>query len=179
MFHKSGPASSPSRQKKSPSPPFRTSPSPGTRTPRGETPSPPRTKTRTPSPEAPAPYQVYRVEYDGAPNHEAIFVETNEDGATTGHMYHVTGNTLRGMTYEHKRARQPESSATFVAKHRLGTISAADYSAVDGICRSIPVPGAQFTLGGKKLRPNEPIRRCGEWTRDAIHELRARGGLRH
>jgi hypothetical protein len=148
--------------------------------PKGKTPSPtPKAKSKSPSPEAPARYQAYRVEYAGRPNHEALFVETHEESDKTGHVYHVTGNILRGMTYEHKWGRKPEASGSFVAKHSIGTISAADYFAVEEICRSIAVPGAQLTLGGNKTNPNQPIRRCGEWTSDAIHQLRARGVLKN
>jgi hypothetical protein len=157
----------------------KSSPSPPNTPPRRKSPSPPRTKSKSPSPEAPTRYQAYRVEYIGQPNHEALFVETHEEGNRTGHVYHVTGTILRGMTYEHKRGKQPEASATFVAKHSIGTISTNRYSDVDDICRSIPVPGAQLTLGGKKKNPNQPIRRCGEWTSEAIQELRASGVLKH
>jgi hypothetical protein len=173
MSYRSGHSSSSNPPKKrSPSPARRTSPR------KGKSPSPPRTKSRTPSPEASVAYQVYRVEYIGTPNHESIFIETNEDGPKTGHRYHVVGSILNGMTYEHKKARQPESSATYATKQYLGTIAVATYRAVDGICRSIAVPGAQMNLRGQRLRPNEPLRRCGEWTKDAIQALRASGVLR-
>src|SRR5436305_344467 len=56
---------------------------------------------RTPSPPAGC-YRVYHVLYFGARSHESIFIETHELGEWTGHLYHVIGNLLNGMTYEDK-----------------------------------------------------------------------------
>jgi hypothetical protein len=152
--------SSPPRATKSPSPP-----------------GPAREKSKSPSP--PPSYDVYRVEYLGQPNHVAIFVETHEDGQKSGVLYHVTGNILAGMTYERKLAKQPEQSATYEGKTSIGTISAAKYSQVNGICQSVPVPGRQLKLNGQRINPNVPLRRCGEWVDDAINLLRARGVLKN
>jgi hypothetical protein len=43
------------------------------------------------------------------------------------------------------------------------------------VCRSIPVPGAQMTLGGKLKDPSKPLRRCGDWVNEAINKLIAEG----
>lgn len=81
------------------------------------------------------------------------------------------------MRYDEKAARQPEESASYAGKTQIGSISVAKYSEVDGICRSISVPGKQMRLNGQRIDPNVPLRRCGEWVADAIDLLRARGVL--
>ncbi|KAK6350235.1 hypothetical protein TWF696_006471 [Orbilia brochopaga] len=117
-------------------------------------------------------YPVYRVEYLGNPvNHEAIFVQTNENGPRSGHLYHVIGSIQRGMMYEEKPARHPEDSEAYVSKHEIGSVSAIRYSRVDTICRSITPPEKQFE-GARKLYPGRPLRRCGEWTAEVIAALR-------
>ena len=117
-------------------------------------------------------YRVFHVYYHGTPDHEAIFVETHENGTDSGHLYHVTGSILMGMTYEHKRARRPEDSAEFHEKSYIGRLKQSDYGRVDLICRGVSVPGRQLDLRGRRLDPTKPVRRCGEWTADAIQDLR-------
>ena len=95
----------------------------------------------------------------------------------TGDLYHVTGNILAGMKYESKPFKNPRDSPNYEGGTRLGTISAAKYSQVNGICESVPVPGKQSKLNGHRINPNAPLRRCGEWVDDAIALLRARGML--
>ncbi len=117
-------------------------------------------------------YAVYRVSYVGLPrDHHAIFIETHESGDGTGHIFQVTGNIQTGMTFEDKPAKQPESSASYAGKTKIGNITAANYpQQVKTICQSIPPPKKQFD-GPKKIYPAEPIRRCQEWTDDAIGAL--------
>jgi hypothetical protein len=176
----STPRSSPPRSSPPRTSPPRTSP-PRASPPRASPPraSPPRVSPprKTPSPEAPARYRVFRCEYLGNPNHEAVFVETHENGADSGHLYHVVGNILTGMRYEEKPALRPESSASFDRKEYLGTIAVAYLGSINQICRTISVPGSQVDLKGRRLYPGQPLRRCGEWTADAVNELRARGVL--
>ncbi|KAK7212016.1 hypothetical protein V2G26_019194 [Clonostachys chloroleuca] len=120
-------------------------------------------------------YQVYLVEYLGAPrNHHAIFVETDADGS--GQIFHVKGDIQNGMTYESKAGRKPETSASFVSKSPIGQIDESGRSRIDGILRGIPPPKKQFN-GPKRLYPREPLRRCQEWTREAIQALRSEGVL--
>lgn len=117
-------------------------------------------------------YKVYLVTSVGAPrDHHAIFVETKPD--LSGQIFQVTGNIQSGMEYETKTSKQPEESATFQEKTLLGTVTAADYQSIDSVCRSIPAPPKQFE-GAKRLYPQQPLRRCQEWTADAIEALRSK-----
>ena len=94
-------------------------------------------------------YNVYRVSYQGVPrDHQAIFIETNED--KSGFIYQVSGNIQSGMNHDHKRAKRPEDSASYVSKNYLGTISHANYLRVEGICNAIEPPKKQFD-GPKRL----------------------------
>src|SRR5437763_1073253 len=67
---------------------------------------------RTPSPPAGC-YRVYHVLSLGEPSHESIFIETHEQGQSTGHIYHVIGSILNGMTYEDKATGNPKDSVSF------------------------------------------------------------------
>lgn len=120
-------------------------------------------------------YYVYRVAYLGAPrNHHAIFVETSDDGS--GVIIHVTGDIQNGMKFEQKAGRRPEESASFVEKSLLGSVIIDNYYYIEEICRNIPPPKKQFN-GPKRLYPKEPLRRCQEWTNEAIEALISNGVL--
>jgi hypothetical protein len=80
------------------------------------------------------------------------------------------------MKHDHKRAKKPEHSATFLSKVHLGTTSHAKYPLVQTICNNIEPPKKQFERA-TRLYPNEPIRRCQEWTADAIQALKSGGIL--
>ncbi|KAH0371108.1 hypothetical protein KCU65_g2164, partial [Aureobasidium melanogenum] len=117
-------------------------------------------------------FNVYLVISAGAPrDHHAIFVETKPD--SSGQIFQVTGNIQNGMSYETKSDGRPEDSLSYQGKTLLGTVTAADYSQIDSVCRTIPPPPKQFQ-GAKRLNPQEPLRRCQEWTADAIDILRSR-----
>lgn len=120
-------------------------------------------------------YYVYRVAYLGAPrDHHAIFVETNADGS--GNVTHVTGDIQNGMKLDQKAGKRPELSTSFVEKSLLGSVSINDYPYIWEICRSIPPPKKQFN-GPKRLYPKEPLRRCQEWTDEAVAALISNGIL--
>ncbi|KAJ3499405.1 hypothetical protein NLG97_g346 [Lecanicillium saksenae] len=120
-------------------------------------------------------YNVYLVAYIGAPrNHHAIFVETELDGS--GLVFHVTGNVQSGMQFESKNGKRPENSASFDTKTYLGWVSASNLHYIGETCSSIPPPKKQFQ-GPKRLYPNEPLRRCQEWTNEAVNALITRGIL--
>ena len=110
-------------------------------------------------------------------NHHCIFVETHEDGPKTGYVYQVTGNIQTGMIHEHRKAEQPEISNNFGGLKRLiGTVPSNNYVNIRIAVNSIPPPKKQFD-GPKKIYPNEPLRRCQEWTNEAIQTLIDRGIL--
>ncbi|KAG5290953.1 hypothetical protein I7I50_00866 [Histoplasma capsulatum G186AR] len=114
-------------------------------------------------------FEVYRVAYAGLPrDHHAIFVVTNDD--QSGHLFQVTGNIQNGMTFEDKPGKKPEESASFQSKVFVGKVSAANFSRVKAICEDIPAPKKQFE-GPRRLYPEEPIRRCQEWTTEALEAL--------
>lgn len=120
-------------------------------------------------------YKVYQISYAGAPrDHHAIFVETQED--QSGQIFQVTGNIQSGMRYETKQAKKPEDSASFQAKILLGSVSIADYSRIDDECKRVSPPAKQYN-GPKRINPQVPLRRCQEWTAEAIDTLRAHGIL--
>ncbi|KAI9736739.1 MAG: hypothetical protein M1834_000943 [Cirrosporium novae-zelandiae] len=118
-------------------------------------------------------YNVYLMRYAGMPrDHLTIFVETNEDGSETGYIYQVTGDIQTGMTHGHKKSYQnPEQSATFLGKELIGKVSVEKYPRVKEICDSIVPPKKQFERN-TRLYPSEPLRRCQEWTQEAIQELK-------
>lgn len=122
-------------------------------------------------------FNVYRVEYIGVPNHEAIFVETHESGPGNGHLYHVVGSIAEGMRYDQKPAKKPEESINYAdVKTFIGTVRVANYASVDTVCKTIPPPKKQFQ-GPRRLYPREPLRRCGEWATEAIQALKDEGVL--
>ncbi|PGG97888.1 hypothetical protein AJ79_09060 [Helicocarpus griseus UAMH5409] len=116
-------------------------------------------------------YTVYRVAYSGLPrDHHTIFVETCEEGPETGRLFHVSGDIQNGMFFENKPVRKPDESATFVSKERIGSVTHDNYPRVLTTCENIPPPKKQFQ-GPKRLYPDEPLRRCQEWTAEAIQAL--------
>lgn len=115
-------------------------------------------------------YNVYKVSYIGAPrNHLVIFVEKNPDGS--GHIYQVAGDIQNGMSFAHKPGRKPEDSATYLGKEYIGTVSATNYPRIESIVNGIEPPKKQFD-GPKRINAQEPLRRCQEWTAEAIQALK-------
>lgn len=115
-------------------------------------------------------YNVYCVSYLGAPrNHQGIFVELNSD--LSGFLFQVVGDIQNGMDYGHKEARKPELSTTFVGKEPIGTISKDRYYEIQSVVETIPPPKKQFD-GAIRINPREPLRRCQEWTAEAIQALK-------
>lgn len=121
-------------------------------------------------------HNVYRVADLGAPrDHHALFIETDPETGG-GVIMQVTGNIQNGMTFEEKSAQRPEISPGFVGKTHLGTVSASKRGLVGEVCRSIPAPKKQFH-GPRRIYPDEPLRRCQEWTKEAVEALKANGAL--
>lgn len=116
-------------------------------------------------------YEVYKVSYLGAPiDHVAIFVELDlSDGS--GYIYQVTGNIQTGMSFGHKPGKKPEASASYVGKKYIGTVSVTNYPRIESIVNGIEPPKKQFD-GPTRINPQEPLRRCTEWTEEAIQALR-------
>ncbi|EKD13856.1 hypothetical protein MBM_08057 [Drepanopeziza brunnea f. sp. 'multigermtubi' MB_m1] len=66
--------------------------------------------------------------------------------------------------------------ASDVALTSLGEMAATDWDRIGEIRGGIPAPKKQFD-GPKSLYPEEPLRRCQEWTREAIQAWTAAGAL--
>ncbi len=121
-------------------------------------------------------YNVFLISYIGAPrDHHSLFIETDPDSAS-GLLLHVKGNIQNGMEFEERSTNNPEKSMTFVDKSHLGCVNAADLDHMRHLCQSIPPPKKQFS-GPKRLYPKEPLRRCQEWTNEAIDALTVHGVL--
>ncbi|KAF1841067.1 uncharacterized protein K460DRAFT_197881 [Cucurbitaria berberidis CBS 394.84] len=121
-------------------------------------------------------YNVYLVEGIGAPrNHHSIIIEKNPDGS--GYIFQVTGDVQRGMEFGHKNTNVPEESASFASRKQIGTMLITDFDRIQSIVESIEPPAKQFN-GPKRINPREPLRRCQEWTADAIQALKNEGVLR-
>lgn len=117
--------------------------------------------------------RVFLTFYVGMPrNHAGILVETNTDGS--GELYHVHGTIQQGMSFGSRPAMKPEDDPTFVAKEYLGIVTLAKYPQINNICSHVPPPKKQYD-GPKRLFPNEPLRRCGEWAEEAVQALRDAG----
>ena len=127
-------------------------------------------------------YDVYTAEYAGTPNHIGIFVETLEDGDKSGRVFHVIGNVVikgTGMKYDEKKAKDPEVSLSYAkdTKTKIGTVKASELDRFRDVCKSIPVPGPQLKLNGKRVDASKPLRRCIEWTAEAVEALLEDGVL--
>ena len=112
----------------------------------------------------------------GAPrDHHALFIQTNPS-RRSGYRFQVTGNIQQGMIFGHRIDENPEEAPDFVSKEYLGVVTEADYQRVQSTVERIDPPKKQFE-GGHRLYPKEPLRRCQEWTRDAIELLKREGIL--
>lgn len=120
-------------------------------------------------------YNVYRVAEAGMPrDHHAIFVETTRN--SEGHIFQVTGNIQSGMVHDDKPGPKPEETAGYIGKILLGRVAVDKFPRIKSICESVPAPKKQFDLN-RRLYPQEPLRRCQEWTAEAIEALVGAGVL--
>jgi hypothetical protein len=95
----------------------------------------------------------------------------------SGHLFQVTGDIQNGMKHNDKPAKKPEESGTYQSKEYIGKVAATDFDRIKPTCESIPAPKKQFE-GPRRLYPNEPLRRCQEWTQEAINTLANAGILK-
>jgi hypothetical protein len=94
--------------------------------------------------------------------------------AEQGWLFHVEGNLLSGMAFEEKRDNYPFVSATGETIQQIGWISHEDFpQRIREVCEGIPPPKKQYNLRSSRLFPNEPIRHCQHWAREAIDALLA------
>ena len=114
----------------------------------------------------------------GPRDHHAIFVESHISGMYTGHIYQVTGNVQQGMSFEEKETCRPEEKPEFASKTLLGIVTVEEYPRLLEICGTIAPPKKQYQLN-RRLYPHEPLRRCQEWTKEAVTALRDAGILQN
>lgn len=74
------------------------------------------------------------------------------------------------MRHDNKPGKKPEESTSYQSKTFIGTVAVANFSRIKPICESVPAPKKQFE-GAQRLYPGEPLRRCQEWTAEAINAL--------
>ncbi|PQE08174.1 hypothetical protein CJF31_00008249 [Rutstroemia sp. NJR-2017a BVV2] len=108
-------------------------------------------------------FSVYNVDFLGISR--GIFVQTNEHGNDSGHLYQVVGDMQNGMVHAHKEAKRPYNSSRFI-----GTVSASKYSQLRNICDSV-------TAGPPKIDPANSLRHYQEWTNQVVELLFAQGVL--
>jgi hypothetical protein len=131
-------------------------------------------------------YNVFTVEFLGQPNkgnHVAIYFETkprSDDHESAGVKYHVVGTILLGMKYERQISENFMLSPEYVAgaDRLIGSIAEVDMPLFEQICESVPLPGAQVALNGRRLDPSKPLRRCGEWAQEVVVKALAEGVLK-
>jgi hypothetical protein len=120
-------------------------------------------------------YPVYLVSSVGAPrDHHKIFIEKNKSGY--GSTFQVTGNIQEGMKYQCNLYEKPEDSVTFIGKSYIGTVDEGSLGRMSYVLENIPPPSKQFD-GAKRMNLTEPLRRCQEWTKEAIQALKDEGLL--
>lgn len=122
-------------------------------------------------------YPVYRVASAGMPmDHHAIFIELDSHTGS-GQIFQVTGNIQAGMSYETKAGGKPEEELGYFGKVLVGRVAVGDYEKVGEVCADVEVPGKQFD-GPRRLVPaGVRLRRCQEWTEEALGRLREEGVL--
>ncbi|KAF5622219.1 hypothetical protein F52700_10610 [Fusarium sp. NRRL 52700] len=84
--------------------------------------------------------------------------------------------TGSGAHFEHKSAKKPQDSGSYVGHHYLGYISSLDRRFFKQICQSNPPPAKQCNKG-KRINPRQPLRQCQEWTAETIAMLKSHGVL--
>ncbi|KAK3305694.1 uncharacterized protein B0T15DRAFT_533134 [Chaetomium strumarium] len=80
------------------------------------------------------------------------------------------------MRYNPKPVHPPRELVSLQAMKEISYVPASLYDQVHSVCSSIPPPAKQYH-GPKLLVPKSQLRRCQEWTREAVHEPRAQGIL--
>ncbi|KAF1817783.1 uncharacterized protein K489DRAFT_167980 [Dissoconium aciculare CBS 342.82] len=141
-------------------------------------------------------HKVYLTESIGGGefNHIALFIATgagagagpiennsNTSEKPSGILYNVIGTIVigAGQTYEVRETTNPQLAIEHIpGTYRcIGQVRHEDLDRFAAICESIPVPGPQLSLRGKPVDPTKPVRRCTEWTMEAVEALKEAGIL--
>lgn len=119
------------------------------------------------------PYNdVYRAYYWGAVVHNAIFLETEEDGS--GEIYHVTGSVAEGYTYEMIPSKNPARSNRFSGMPFLGHLKRNKKQKFVDICEQTPPPGAMQVSSRIRSSAGSIIqyRNCVTWVEEVLAALK-------
>jgi hypothetical protein len=143
-------------------------------------------------------HKVYLTESigGGERNHIALFIATGAGAGAaaaptetnsytsenpSGIIYNVIGTIVigAGQIYEVRETTNPQLALEHIpGTYRcIGQVRHEDLDRFAAICESIPVPGPQLNLRGKPLDPTKPVRRCTEWTMEAVEALKEAGIL--
>ena len=154
-----------------------------------------------PNPSSILTYDVYKLQNElsfqdtstiGKRYHTGIFVETTSaDGSGT--IHHVTGDLVKGMTYETRIEKAPENLEVFHAKTFLGKVLVNDYPAkLDAILQSLEPPCQQkwfntLTMTYEQRKPDgtfygldearPSLFKCTEWTEQRAIPALLQAGL--
>jgi hypothetical protein len=122
-------------------------------------------------------YPAFLVEFQGlSMNHQAIYVDVEEN--TSGYLLQVVGTIQAGMKLEVKEPfHHPTSSYTFLFMRQVGWVPHSQLGNSISVCETVPPPAKQYN-GGLRLVPLDWLRRCQEWTAEAIDALRENGVLK-
>ena len=80
------------------------------------------------------------------------------------------------MVFEEELEVDVEKSATFQSKSQIGKVEVTDLSRIKQICLKIAPLKKQFQRP-RRLYPQEPLRRCQEWTAEVVQAIIAENGI--
>ncbi|KAF2272865.1 uncharacterized protein EI97DRAFT_436633 [Westerdykella ornata] len=101
-------------------------------------------------------------------DHHSLFLLTDPSGR--GIIFQVTGNIQEGMRFEKKDVENPELSNEYISKSKIGVVSDENLARMESVLRGIAPPTKQFD-GPTRIDASVPLRRCQEWTREAVEAL--------
>lgn len=115
------------------------------------------------------PYSVYKVEFAGAPNHEALYIpdiSRMHDTDIKGRLYHAAGCLFYGMKYESVPSYNPATSPIYLQNltRRIGVIEPEDLQRFEEeCCQAVIPPPGQLAHERRRQFPNEPLYFSGHW----------------
>ncbi|KAK3350222.1 hypothetical protein B0T25DRAFT_457106 [Lasiosphaeria hispida] len=121
-------------------------------------------------------YPAFLAEFLGSPrNHYAIYVDVNQ--GLSGYLLHVVGTLQKGMELKvSEDFRNPTFSLTFLGMRQVGWVPHSKLGHCKNVCETVPPPAKQWDRG-RPLLPLDQLRRCQEWTAEAVDVLRESGVL--
>jgi len=122
-------------------------------------------------------YAAYLLTTIGLPrDHHSLFIQTSPSGS--GFIYQVSGNIQTGMLFNHKPSSPPSDEADYISMTQIGRVRVQEFEngRLKQVVESVEEPKKQFD-GTRRLFPQEPLRRCQEWTAEVIARLGKEGVL--